>query len=341
MEGDFYKIIVNKGVSKIITIGDIIRSEEAEEFFLDENNVFPVIAGVNINGKPVLADAKLFDTVLIAGKQRSGKSWHVLSFLVTMMAFNTPEDIQLLIIDPKDTNLFKTVGLMPHVCGVHNCDNILDILRDIVDKEGKRRKKILIDNRCDDIWELRDSKGIKLPILYIVIDEIMTVKAELGININEFFELSKVIISQLPSLGIRLLMVPHRAQGVVDKTIRSLITYAAAIMADKEVVCETLDIKRWNYPLVNKGDAALRIQGINKEFFAKSVALTTSNSRNREVIRDLATSFYRMGVYIPDMRTIGLGYNRNEDYIKEELKKLTDGYELQYNLDDGDDLIDF
>ena len=96
-------------------------------------------------------------------------------------------------------------------------------------------------------------------------------------------------------------------------------------MADKEVVCETLDIKRWNYPLVNKGDAALRIQGINKEFSQRAAALTTSNSRNREVIRDLATSFYRMGVYIPDMRTIGLGYNRNEDYIKEELKKLTDG----------------
>lgn len=341
LEGDFYKIIINKGLTKIITVGDIIRSKEAEEFFLDEGNALPLIVGIDLKGKPVLADAKYFDTVLIAGKQRSGKSWHVLSFIITLMSFNTPEDIQFLIIDPKKSNLFKTMSLMPHVCGVHDDSNILGILKDIIESEGERRKKLLVDNGCDDIWELRESKGIKLPVFYIVIDEIMTVMANLGINEDDFSELCKVIISQFPSLGIRLLIVPHRAQSVVDKTIRSLISYAAVICGDKEVVLETLDIKKWNIPLINKGDAAIRIQGERKEMFVKSVAVSTSNPKNREIIRDLAIAFYKMGVYVPDMSSIGIGYNRDEHYIKEELKRQTDGYMVQYDLDlDNDDNLD-
>lgn len=341
LEGDFYKVVVNKGVNAIVTFGDIFTLKEVVDFYLNPKNVLPVVAGITESGKPVLVDAKHYNTILIAGKPRSGKSWYVLSIIMSLMMFNTPEDVVFLLIDPKESTLFKTLALMPHVCGLHNDENILQVLRDVIECEGARRKKLLADHKCDDIWDLRKRKGIKLPVLYIVIDEVMTVVSNLGDKSKEFFELMKVIISQLPSTGIRLIFVPHRAQGVVDKTIRSLIDYVAAVRADAEVVKETLDIKKWDRHLINQGDTAIRLQGYGRGMFVKGAALTTSDSDNMEFITNIARSFYKMGVEIPDMRSLGSGYNRDEDSIREELELGSTTYRVQYadfNVDDDEEL---
>ena len=66
------------------------------------------------------------------------------------------------------------MSLMPHVCGLHDDSNILSVLQDIIEVEAPRRKKLLADNRCDDIWALW-KKGIYIPVLYLVIDEYITV----------------------------------------------------------------------------------------------------------------------------------------------------------------------
>lgn len=337
LEGDFYKVIVNKGVNAIVTFGDIFTLKEAVDFYVNPKSILPLIAGVTESGKPVLIDGKHYNTILIAGKPRSGKSWYVLSILMSLMMFNTPEDVCFLLIDPKESTLFKTLALMPHVCGLHNDSNVLDVLRDVIESEGARRKKLLADHKCDDIWDLRKRKGIKLPVLYVVIDEVMTIVSNLGDRSKEFFDLMKVIISQLPSTGIRLIFVPHRAQGVVDKTIRFLIDYVAAVRADPEVVRETLDIKKWDRALVNPGDTALRLQGQGKESFVKGIALTTSDSDNMELITNIARAFYKMGVEIPDMHSLGAGYNRHEDRIREELEVGNTSYRVQYgNLYDDE-----
>lgn len=174
-----------------------------------------MITGINELGEVILDDAKNFDTILIAGKPRSGKSWYVLSILMALMLFNPPEWVQFLIIDPKKSNLFKTMSLMPHVFGLHDDSNILKVLDDVIEVEAPRRKDMLASERCDDIWALRD-KGIMLPILYIVIDEYITVINNLDKDQQKEFDTKfQVIISQLPSLGIRLLFVPHRATGIV------------------------------------------------------------------------------------------------------------------------------
>jgi len=68
---------------------------------------------------------------------------------------------------------------MPHVIGLHNDKKVLEIIDDIIEVEGERRKKLLKDNDCEDIWDLR-KKGIQLPILYLVIDEVITVMHNLS-----------------------------------------------------------------------------------------------------------------------------------------------------------------
>ena len=336
LEGDVYKLVINKGVSALVTIGDCLTLPEVERYIKDTSKYIPIIAGITENGQPVLTDAKDYDTMLIAGKPRSGKSWYVLELIWTMMVFNSPEDIQFLFIDPKESNLFKTLSLMPHVCGIHNDDNILAIFKDLIENEAPRRKKLLADHRCENIWDLR-KKGIKLPVIYILIDEVMTVVSNLGSSEKEFMSLIKVIVTQLPSQGIRLIMVPHRSQGVVDKTIRTNIGFTSAVRADTEVVLETLDIKKWTKPLLNAGDIALKMQGVGKELFVRGLAVTPTDTENTEHIMSVARSFYKMGVEIPDMTNIGLGYNRDIDKIKAELG-VTEGSKVQFDINDLDDI---
>lgn len=336
LTGDFYKIVVSKGMNAIITFGDVFQDQKCCDFFLNEKNKLPIITGVDELSNVILEDAKNFDTMLIAGKPRSGKSWYVLSIIISLMLFNSPEDVQFCIIDPKESNLFKTIALLPHVCGLHNDEHILEILNDIIEVEAPRRKKLLSDNRCDDIWALRQ-KGIKLPILYVVIDEYITVVNNLDADEKKDFNLKmQTLISQLPSQGIRLIFVPHRATGVVDKTNRTMLQFTAAVRANADDVIDTLGIKKWDRALTRPGDIALKSSTMKNAAFVRGAALTTSDGANSMFIEQAAKAFYKMGVEMPDMSNMRIAVNRDEDYVRSQLQGT--GKTLQYNADELDNL---
>ena len=316
ISGDFYNIIISKGENPVVTFGDVFKLDYCKDFFLNEKNKLPMITGITDLGKVILDDAKNFDTMLIAGKPRSGKSWYVLSILMSLMLFNTPEDVMFIIVDPKESNLFKTMSLMPHVCGLHNDKEILKILDDIIEVEAPRRKKLLVDNRCDDIWALR-KKGIKLPVLYLVIDEYITVINNLDKDQQKEFDGKiQTLISQLPSQGIRLLFVPHRATGVVNKTNRTMLQFTAAVRADVDDVIDTLGIQKWTRALTKPGDIALKSSSMPTATFVKGAALTTDDAENAEFIENAAKVFYKMGVDIPDTSNMLVASNRNEAEIQ-------------------------
>lgn len=320
IEGDFYKVIVTKGESAVVTFGDVFNLDYAREFFLDTKNKLPIITGIDELGKVILDDAKVFDSMVIAGKPRSGKSWYVLSILMCLALFNTPEDVSFVIIDPKESNLFNTFSLLPHVAGLHNDDNVLEVMDDIIENEAPRRKKLLADNRCDDIWALR-SKGIKLPVLYLIMDEYITIRNNLGILDKELDIKLQTIISQLPSLGIRLLAVPHRVTGVVNKTNRTMLQYTASVKGDVEDVKDTLGINKWTRSLTKPGDIAIKTSTMQNAMYVRGAALTTSDEENTELIRNVAKAFYKMGVDLPDNSAMRVAAVRNEKLIREELQE--------------------
>lgn len=336
IEGDFYKIIVTKGESAVVTFGDVFRQDYCCDFFLNNKNKLPMISGIDELGKVIVEDAKNFDTMLIAGKPRSGKSWYVLSILMSLMLFNSPEDVQFCIIDPKESNLFKTMALMPHVCGLHNDEHILDILSDIIEVEAPRRKRLLADNRCDDIWALK-KKGIKLPVLYVVIDEYITVLNNLDKEGQKEFDAKiQTLISQLPSQGIRLIFVPHRATGIVNKTNRTMLQFTAAVRADTADVIDTLGIQKWSRALTKPGDIAIKSATMKTAKYVRGAALTTDDGDNTIFMENAAKAFYKMGVEMPDMSNMRIAVNRDETYVKNE---LGGNNVIQFNADEFENSI--
>ena len=318
IEGDYFKITVTTGDNCLVSLGDVLSIKKCRKFFENAKHVFPMSIGVDIMGNPELVDAKSYDSMLIAGKPNSGKSWYCLIILMSLMLFNLPEDVQLIIVDPKRTSLFKTMALMPHVCGLFDDSNILEVLSDVIDVEAERRTKILEDNDCDDIWALRE-KGIKLPILYIFIDEYISVLNGLGKMGSELNSKLQILISQYRSKGIRMIFVPHRSTGVVDKTNRTMLQFTSSIRADNADVKDTLNIDKWDRALVFPGDTAVKAAGMREAKYLKGLALCKNDDDNKKFIRAAAKAFYKMGVELPDMRAMTIACNRDDNYIRKAL----------------------
>ena len=329
---------IPKGTATAVTIGDVFTIKAVEDYF--NKKTFPFIAGIGELGEVELLDARKITSMLIAGKPRSGKSSYVSSILLSLCTMNTPEDIQFLIIDPKDSMLFFTYALLPHVCGRHNDNEALAILKAVLYGEGERRKQLLRSNGVENIWELRERKNIKLPMLYVVIDEAVTLMAnadQKGIK-KDIQNLIDSILTQLPSSGIGLIMIPHRSTGILSPTTRLNIAFKAAVMADKDVVEEELGIKRWQVPLTRPGEIAVKETSYQSAKFVRGScpvdpSLSDADYRTRELICNIARTWYKLGVELPDMSALGVAYNRDEQKIREELEITLNPDKIQYELD--------
>lgn len=331
IEGDEYKIIVTKGEKALVTYGDIFSLPDVVQFFKNKKNAFPIVLGTTEIGLPIAIDAKANESMLLAGLSRSGKSWGVLNILLSLMLFNTPEDIQILVIDPKDTNLFATIGCFPQVIGVHNHHNILNLLDEIIDNEAEKRRRLIKENGCENIWDLK-KKGVKLPLLYIFIDEFSTVTKSLGDSgAKEFNGKLKVILTQFPSLGIRLIVIAHRPVGDLDKTVRFLFQHRCVFRASVDTVKEVMDADKsssWNTPLTQAGEAALKLQSMQGIMFMRGLSVTTSDEENKDIILACAKMYYKLGIKGVYSDCLKLCNNRDEQHIRQMLG-ITEGDDEQ------------
>lgn len=319
VEHGFYKISLTKGVTEMITIRDCLDQADVKAFFANTKNVLPFIAGIDTYGNPILADGVNYTAMMTAGKQRSGKSWYITSVLMTFMTFNLPTDVQFLFIDPKKSSLYRMFSCMPHTVGVHDDEDIVGLLKYVINVEGERRKeKLRSANKgygVDSIKDYRKEGHSDMPYLYVVIDEYLTAisNVEARGQKKEFNQLINMIITQLPFVGIHIWFVPHRAQGAVDKTSRANIMFTSAFRCENSIVEEVLDTK-WTRPLKNPGDMAMKLQDIGKEVFARAAVFTTSDEENTRVIKDIAKAWYKIGADVPNV-DYGMLANKDFDYI--------------------------
>lgn len=319
VEHGYYKISLTKGVSEMVTVRDCLEQADVKAFFENKKNLLPFIAGIDTYGNPVLAAGENYTAMMTAGKQRSGKSWYITSVLMTFMTFNLPTDVQFLFIDPKKSSLYRMFSCMPHTIGVHDDEDIVGLLKYLVNVEGERRKERLrAANKgygVDSIKDYRKEGHEDMPYLYVVIDEFLTAIANVEARgqKKEFNQLISMIITQLPFVGIHLWIVPHRAQGAVDKTARANIMFTSAFRCENTIVEEVLDTK-WTRPLKNPGDMAMKLQDIGKEMFARAAVFTTSDEENTRVIKDIAKAWYKIGADVPNV-DYGMLANKDFDYI--------------------------
>lgn len=244
------------------------------ELFYRLNSPLAIALGRDVSGQPVVADLARMPHLLIAGTTGSGKSVCIAALTTCLVMNNTPEDLRLVMIDPKMVELVRFNG-MPHLYGKVETDleRILGVLRWTV-AEMDRRYRLLeaTHSRNLDSYnrKARRRKGEQpLPRIVVLIDEL----ADLMMSAPDQTEPALVRLAQMArATGIHLVLATQRPStdvvtGLIKANFPARISFAVASSIDSRVILDTTGAES----LLGRGDmlfippeasAPIRCQGV-------------------------------------------------------------------------------
>ena len=207
--------------------------------------------GRDAEGTPVVADLAKMPHLLIAGTTGSGKSVMINSIVVTLLMRTQPEDVRLIMIDPKRVELAGYNGL-PHlyVPVVTEAKQAASALQWAVSEMERRLKvfeKLSVrkistynEKQAAGVWAEYDNPPQKMPYLVIIIDELSDLMMVAGKDV----EASIVRIAQLGrAAGIHLIVATQRPSanvvtGLIKANITNRIAFNVATGVDSRVIID-------------------------------------------------------------------------------------------------------
>lgn len=302
-EGVYATVDASMGVLRInlfkserfmISVGDVFKN--IMDWLSNPKIKMPMVWGINELGKPIYCDAYDMNTLIISGVPRSGKSWKGQSFLIQLMMFLSPKEVNFHFFDPKgkQSDYEYLSRVTPHSKSfTGDVHKIIPNIKKLIEREEPYRRKIL---ESHDMISIKDFKkkypDEYMPYVYIVMDELQTMMNSFSKEEKqEFNSLISIICSQLPNLGFRLVMFPHRiVNDIINKNIYELVSCRCLVKTQTESALKSsLGVSKSEFPyaLVMEGDMGIISPDINKgkASFCHSEVITPSNSENRELFR--------------------------------------------------------
>jgi DNA segregation ATPase FtsK/SpoIIIE, S-DNA-T family len=252
-----------------VSLRPVIESESFQRL----NSPLAVALGRDVSGGAVAADLGKMPHLLIAGTTGSGKSVCIASIVTCLAVNNTPDDLRLVLIDPKMVELVRFNGL-PHLFGKveTDLDRITGVLR-WVTREMDRRYKLFETVSARNLESYTAHIGKKgtaerLPRLVVLIDEL----ADLMMRAPDETERTVVRLAQMArATGIHLVVATQRPStdivtGLIKANFPARISFAVTSSIDSRVILDTVGAES----LLGKGDmlflnpeasAPMRIQG--------------------------------------------------------------------------------
>ncbi|MBU0511740.1 MAG: DNA translocase FtsK [Chloroflexi bacterium] len=262
-------IEVPNSSSAIVRLRPILETEA----FYKVGSPLTLALGRDVSGHPVVADLAAMPHLLIAGTTGSGKSVCIAAFTTCLAMSNTPEDLRLVMIDPKMVELVRFNGL-PHLYGKveTSLERILVVLRWVV-AEMDRRYILLEHSRSRNIDTYnrkmhRRKDGQTLPRIVVMIDEL----ADLMMSAPDATEHTLVRLAQMArATGIHLIVATQRPStdvvtGLIKANFPARMSFAVASSVDSRVILDTSGAEH----LLGRGDmlflppeagSPIRIQG--------------------------------------------------------------------------------
>ena len=244
------------------------------EMFYRLNSPLSLALGRDVSGQPVVTDLSRMPHMLIAGTTGSGKSVCIAALTTCLVMNNTPEDLRLIMIDPKMVELVRFNGL-PHLYGKVETDleRILGVLRWTV-AEMDRRYRLLEASHSRNLdsynRKARRRRGDEpLPRIVLLIDEL----ADLMMSAPDQTEPALVRLAQMArATGIHLVVATQRPStdvvtGLIKANFPARISFAVTSSIDSRVILDATGAES----LLGRGDmlflppeapAPVRCQGV-------------------------------------------------------------------------------
>jgi S-DNA-T family DNA segregation ATPase FtsK/SpoIIIE len=253
----------------MVALRDILESET----FKRNTKPLNFALGRDVAGVPIIASVESMPHMLIAGTTGSGKSVCVNSILTCLLLYNTPDDLRLVLVDPKRVELTGYNGV-PHLLGpvVVEMDRVIGALQWMTREMDKRYhlfaqagSRNIIDYNVK--MKLQGQK--KLPYLVIIIDEL----ADLMMIAPDETEKTITRLAQLArATGIHLILATQRPSvdvvtALIKANFPARIAFAVASNTDSRVILDQPGAER----LLGRGDmlyqapdapSAARLQGV-------------------------------------------------------------------------------
>jgi S-DNA-T family DNA segregation ATPase FtsK/SpoIIIE len=261
---------------------DMVRFKELMESSEMKNNKYflPIPIGKNIDGSAVIYDIQKLPHLLIAGATGSGKSVLTNSFISSLLMNRTPDELRLILVDPKQVELIDYDGI-PHLLTpvITEMDKVVNALKWLVN-EMETRYSILAEHKVRNIQSYNEKKGFSaMPFIVVVIDEMADMM--MTANKNEA-EVAIVRIAQKArAVGIHLILATQRPSvnvitGIIKANIPGRIGMSVTSGMDSRVILDRVGSES----LMGRGD--LLFKAPDK---TKPDRLQASNIEQEEITR--------------------------------------------------------
>jgi S-DNA-T family DNA segregation ATPase FtsK/SpoIIIE len=253
----------------LVSLRDVMESPE----FGKVKSPLRVGLGQNVAGTPIVADLAAMPHLLIAGTTGSGKSVCVNGLIAGLLLLNTPDDLKLVMVDPKRVELTGYNGI-PHLAApvVVEMDRVVGTLQ-WAQREMDHRYKLFAEVGARNIgdYNKKISRRVgqaKMPYIVIIVDEL----ADLMMLAPEETERAITRLAQMArATGIHMVIATQRPSvdvvtGLIKANFPARIAFAVASSTDSRVILDTTGAER----LLGQGDmlfqspdaaAAVRLQG--------------------------------------------------------------------------------
>lgn len=244
--------------SQMVSIREIIESKEFNDF----KSPLAMGLGKDVSGKIIIGDIAKMPHLLIAGSTGSGKSVCVNTLITSIIYKAKPDEVKLVLIDPKVVELANYNGI-PHllVPVVTDAKKAANALCWAV-TEMNRRYNLFAESQVKDINSYNEKTDNPLSRIVIIIDELADL---MMVSSNEVEDYICRLAQMARAAGMHLIVATQRPSvdvitGVIKANIPSRISFAVSSQTDSRTIIDMGGAEK----LLGKGDMLFYPLGANK-----------------------------------------------------------------------------